>query len=117
MVVRKWLCCFSSVRQAVFLSFDKIATLICPRWISVDVVVTGTADTQPPLGGVEAGLPASTAMVYLRRGCEVTTFATRTSGEILLAEFRVSDLLLFPFLGYGINSLTGFPVKATVRLH
>ena len=83
----------------------------------MDVVVARTADTQPPLCGVEARLPATTAMVYLRRGCEVATLATRTSGEILLAEFRVSDLFLFPFLGYRINSLTGFPVKATVRLH
>ena len=83
----------------------------------MDAVVAGAADSQPPLDIVEAGLPATTAMVYLRRGGGRTALASRASGEILLTQFGVSGLLDTAFLAYGINPFACLAREATSRIH
>ena len=83
----------------------------------MDAVVARAADSQPPLGIVEAGLPATTAMVYLGRGGGRTAFASRASGEILLTQFGVSGLLDTAFLADGVNPFACLAREATSRIH
>ena len=104
-------------RQAVISSFDKIATLVCPSRVVVDSVVAQAAHAHPPVGVVKARLPATSAVMDVGGWRLVATLATRTGGEILLTQSRVSDLLLLACLGYWIDSLAWLAVKATGGLH
>jgi hypothetical protein len=85
-------------------SLDEQTFFVSPSGIVVDAFVARAADSQPPLDIVEAGLPATTAVMYLRGWCRCTALASRACGEILLPQFGISDLLLSAFLGYWIDA-------------